>query len=354
MGLVLSLLATASLIGGCATPKTRPVPIDPMAQAREEALQKRLVIETQGRDQMRLMSIAWPILTAATPLCGEKTSPAVGFVAATVDDFNEEFKDAAREFYGLTERPTVIGVVTGSPAEQAGLKRGDALISINDAAVETGSKATSKLLKQLRAQLASGDTLRFTVEREGQRTELKLTPELSCDYAVFVNPSGEVNAAADGKSIVVTKGMLRFVESDIELSTVIAHELAHNAMGHIEAQTTNYVLGSIFDILAAIYGINTQGAFGGAAATVYSKEFEAEADYVAMYALALADLPLAEAPTLWRRMAAEAGTTIKSGYGASHPGSADRFVAMEATVAEIESKRARGEELRPNLKAKND
>jgi hypothetical protein len=69
-----------------------------------------------------------------------------------------------------------------------------------------------------------------------------------------------------------------------------------------------------------------------------------------MYAMALAEQPLAEAPTLWRRMAAEAGTQISSGYGASHPGSAQRFVAMEATAAEIESKRALGEELRPNLK----
>jgi membrane-associated protease RseP (regulator of RpoE activity) len=247
-GLVLSCLAAACLIGGCATPKTRGVPIDPVAQAREEALQKRLVIETQGRDQLHVMSVALPILTASTPLCGEKTSPSAGLIVATADDFNEKIREAAREFYGLTERPKVIGVVAGSPAEQAGLRQGDVLTAINDVEVEAGSKATSKYVKLLRAQMSSGDPLRVAVEREGQPIVLAVTPKLSCDYSVLVDPSGEVNAYADGKNVVVTKGMLRFVESDVELSTVIAHELAHNAI-HINAQTTNYMLGS-FDILA--------------------------------------------------------------------------------------------------------
>jgi predicted Zn-dependent protease len=145
--------------------------------------------------------------------------------------------------------------------------------------------------------------------------------------------------------------MLRFVENDQELALVIGHELAHNAMGHIGAKTTNYVLGSVFDILAAAYGVNTQGAFGNAGAQAYSQGLEAEADYVGLYAVARADMPIDDSANFWRRFGAATGS-IKTQYGASHPGSAERFVGIENAIVEIKAKQANGEALVPNRKGK--
>jgi predicted Zn-dependent protease len=51
---------------------------------------------------------------------------------------------------------------------------------------------------------------------------------------VVLSESDAVNAFADGEKVVITKGMMRFVENDRELSLVIAHEMAHNAMGHTD------------------------------------------------------------------------------------------------------------------------
>ena len=63
--------------------------------------------------------------------------------------------------------------------------------------------------------------------------------------------------------IYITRGMLRFVDNPGEIATVVAHELAHNLMGHRAAKETNMVAGAgvglVFDILAAVAGVDTGG-----------------------------------------------------------------------------------------------
>jgi predicted Zn-dependent protease len=83
--------------------------------------------------------------------------------------------------------------------------------------------------------------------------------------------------------------MMRFA-NDAELVGVLGHEIAHNAMGHIEARKKNALLGgllgAILDVAAATQGVNTQGQntanFMAAAARAFSQDFEREADYVGM------------------------------------------------------------------------
>lgn len=67
---------------------------------------------------------------------------------------------------------------------------------------------------------------------------------------------------ADGTRIIVNSGLIRLCEDDNELSVVLAQEIARNAMRHVSAKTADYTLGTLFDILAAAYGVITQGAFG--------------------------------------------------------------------------------------------
>lgn len=86
------------------------------------------------------------------------------------------------------------------------------------------------------------------------------------------------------------------VTSDEELATVVSHEIAHNAMKHIDAKMQNATAGAFFgailDIFAATQGVNTGGEFTSQfaqlGAMTFSQEFEREADYVGMYILALA------------------------------------------------------------------
>jgi predicted Zn-dependent protease len=118
-------------------------------------------------------------------------------------------------------------------------------------------------------------------------------------------------------------------------------------MRHQKAKMQNYMLGSLLDILAAAYGINTQGTFGNSAAQAYSQEFEAEADYVGLYIMALAGLEIENSANFWRRMAALHPGSIGRNHASSHPATAERFVAIEQTVLEIRQKQAGGLALTP-------
>jgi hypothetical protein len=148
---------------------------------------------------------------------------------------------------------------------------------------------------------------------------------------------------------------MRFLSND-ELRVVIAHEFAHNAMGHIKAKKKNSifgaVLGALGDVFMASQGINTGGYYTSqgakAGATVFSQDFEREADYVGLYALTLADLPLDPAPMFWRHMAQAEPKSI--GFASTHPTTAERFVRMEQAITEIREKTASHQALLPSKK----
>ena len=50
--------------------------------------------------------------------------------------------------------------------------------------------------------------------------EIEIIPEYISGYEVVLADGDVVNAAADGKRIIIAKGMMRFVESDQERSLV--------------------------------------------------------------------------------------------------------------------------------------
>ena len=269
---------------------------------------------------------------------------------ATVFDFAPDDASAAQRF-GISEQPTVTATVSNSPSAKAGLQKGDQLQTINGKPVVTGKKATPKTMELLTDELKANPIATLGIVRNGQPQTITVTAETLCSYPVVVTQDDTVNAYADGDAIYITTGMLRFVENDQELATVIGHELAHNAMGHMTSKTVNRAVGTFFDILAAAYGVNTQGAFGNATGQAFSKEFESEADYVGVYAMALGGVDTSQSANFWRRMGAEMGG-IKSTYGASHPGSTDRYIAIDRTAAEVNEKVVNMQPLMPNLKAK--
>jgi predicted Zn-dependent protease len=188
------------------------------------------------------------------------------------------------------------------------------------------------------------------IKRNQQLINLTINQERICGYPVVLADSDSVNAYADGKRIIITKGMLRFARNDQDLSLVIAHELGHNLMGHLDKKQSNSMLGTLLDLAAAANGINTRGTFGNAGASAFSQDFEAEADYVALYYMNAAGLPLEGVANFWREMAAEHPRSIGSNHSASHPATSERFLAISKTIEEINNKIAAGEPLTPNLK----
>lgn len=359
--LTVGWLALPALLmsAACATTSTRQLQLDPEVVEAERAKQRQLALERQFTYQDRLDDLAWPILESATPLCEEDIAPRIGFQFSNRHLFEEEWQEAA-EAVGLGDTVEVVAVARGSAADRAGMKAGDHLVKVDEWPVPTEKEAVSQLSKRLATvtDTLEGD-LDFVITRDGARRTIQVAPVRTCDYPTQVVRSSALNAFADGDRIYVTSTMMRFAEND-ELQVVLAHELAHNAMGHVGAKKQNAilggVLGAVVDVLAATQGVNTGGAFTSQGidqgVQAHSQDFEREADYVGLYAMAIAGLPLEDAPEFWRHMAQENPESID--FASTHPTSAERFVRMERAVEEILEKREKGVPLRPEMKEEEE
>lgn len=185
---------------------------------------------------------------------------------------------------------------------------------------------------------------------------LHIQKERECYYHFKMSRSEDIGAYADGDNVTIQSGMMHFIENDNELAVVMAHEIAHNMMGHIEAGKMNtmagVLLGLAVDAIASSQGVNTGGEFAETGADIghlsYSQSFEAEADYVGLYIMARSGYDVRKAPDFWRRMAAINPDGIYNGV--THPTSAERFIGLQKTVNEIRYKRKHRIALLPDFK----
>ncbi len=342
------------LLTGCATPTTKRVEVSDVAAEIEAEKQREIAFEAALHDKFRLVDTAYSVFVKSVPLCGEKTAYSIGTLVANKYMISEEMRTAAYAVSGITNVLKIIHVMRGSAAELVGIVDGDIPLSLNDWAIPTGENAGQEYLKKLEESTRNGEGISLRILRDGAETLFEITPDKTCDYTIVLSTQDIVNAYADGKNVIITRGMMRFTESDTELALVVSHELAHNVMNHMDAKTRNVVLGSVLDIVAAVLGVNTGGTFGNLGARAYSKEFEAEADYVGLYMMALSDLDFETAPHFWRRMAALHPGNIKKNHASTHPATPERFVALEKTVQEIKQKLLNGTPLEPEMKNDSD
>ena len=346
--LILTTISIIIIISGCAGPTTKRPETDDAAVALEAQKQREFAVHEALKNQQRLNTVGWPILVEGVPMCKDKNRWATGAYFANKFDFAKEMQDTAISALHMSDVLQVHTVVKNSPADVAGVKEGDLIIRVNDKEAPVGEGASGKLSEIIKEELKDGKNVKFTVRHDGIQEVRNITPVKICDYPLVVLNQDDVNAYADGNNIIVFQGMMDFARTDQELSMVVAHELAHNSMRHIEAKKKNYYIGFLFDVIVIGF---TGVDFGirNAAAQAYSKEFEAEADYVGMYILAREGIDLDGVPEFWRRMGARNPKSIEDNYLASHPSTPERFVSLEESIKEIKQKEANGEELMPNI-----
>lgn len=349
--LVVVSIIISLLISACATPTTQRVKVDDVLAEMEAKKQREIALEAWYQDQFRLYNVAYGILTKSVPFCDEKITKRIGIHIANKYMFSEDMQEAAFSLFKISNVLKIIHVVKGSAAEQSGIKENDILVAINDWTIPIGKDSHTEFFENLKAAAEKNPQISIKVLRDGIEKTFEIKPDKACDYNILLADDENISAFADGGSVIITRGMMRYTKDDIELALVISHELAHNVMKHIEAKTQNLLFGSIFDIIAAGFGVNTQGAFGKLGAQAYSKEFEEEADYVGLYIMALSGLDIDNAPKFWRRMAAAHPGSIN--YATTHPSTPHRFVFLEKTVQEIKQKISSNLPLKPELKKEN-
>jgi hypothetical protein len=343
------ILAVLVLTNACAAPNTHRVNYDSTEISAEAALQRELALKKILGYKKRLNTVSYPILKAAKKFCTSKVSYSMGARGSSSSDYKNEWRRTANKIFGGDEY-IVTWVAEQGPAAKSGLAVNDRILAINDVKFGTSNQQHKKFYAEAsRINENTAPIKSLLVKRGDQLLEMDIRLETICGYPVVLRESDAVNAYADGKRIIITKGMMRFAQQDQELALVVAHELGHNLMGHLDKKKTNHMLGTIIDLAAAANGVSTRGTFANMGARAFSQDFEAEADYVALYYMNAAGLPLEGSANFWRQMAAEHPGSIGTSHSASHPATSERFLAISNTIKEINNKIANGLPVEPNL-----
>lgn len=356
----LATILLSALLAACATPQTRSPEVTSVAAEIEAKKQRELAVQALVETERRLYTVGYPLLIRGVSLCGDKVSPSIGMILWNSYHFEKEWQDALKSRYGVTDLVQVSYVAPGSPSEKAGIRAGDVPISLDGWSVPVGVNALKEFWKKLDEHKQKAGPIELVIRRGSEDLEVSVVPEPACDFMLVLANEDSKNAYADGKRIVIHRGLMDFFKTDEEAALVIAHELAHNTMGHIDAKVQNAVVGGliglIFDVAAAAGGVNTQGQFSDlgskAGAAAYSVEFEKEADYVGLYLMALGGYQIEGAADFWRRMAIQDPRSIQ--LRSTHPTTPERFVGIEKTVAEIKEKIVRGALLEPEFKEEDN
>ncbi|MET0182754.1 MAG: M48 family metallopeptidase, partial [Caulobacterales bacterium] len=325
--LLASLLALTLL--SCASPQTSRPNISNDALAQEQRRQSLFVLETRAADFERVYNISERLSRSNAELCSDKTR-AIGIRMENLRNYPEDMRAIARDLWGISDQPSINWVGEGTPAQLAGIRERDQILAVNGREIRKGNRSVSQAHDAIRDALRDGPVA-LQLLRGTENISVSVSPVEVCAYQVVLVDADEVNAAADGNSIILNRGMLRFAESDEELALIIGHELAHNAMGHIDSMKQNAAVGAIaggvVDVLFALGGVNTNGAFSDAGGDIgrrmFSQDFESEADYVGIYFMARSGYETEGVETFWRRMAAENPEGIRFAY--THPNYAERF-----------------------------
>ncbi len=299
-------------------------------------------------EQQRLARVYWNLATKAHRFCGKDLAPGIG--AEFWSTSKSDLSSAYSRLFGITQRPTVLFTLEGSPASIAGLQARDILTHLNNIAIPNMER-----FEEVYRTLDPGGLIHTGVIRNGVALALEIKPEITCGYTAVLSPDQVPNAFADGSRIVITRGMMAFAKDDFDLSLVLAHELGHNAMHHMDAKRRDLVGNFFGQVLGAIIPGAEKWArsFSSAGVNSYSQEFEAEADYFGSYILAVAGLPLDGAPDFWRRLAVLNPSNINPANSGSHSSIPYRALALQSAVGEITHKIKHGQPIEPNMKGGN-
>lgn len=190
----------------------------------------------------RVLETGYRLAARGASLCAQH-HPLTGMLLHHLAEYDAKDRALMISAHRLDLGPGILSVVPGSPAAEAGLRAGDVLVSVNGRALadpretvakrdrEGGREAIEEVEAQVEAAFTSG-AAEIGVRRADGLLSMQLAAMPACLGRVRLARSTQPNAFADGRYAIVTTKLLGFLRGDDELAVVLAHELAHNILGH--------------------------------------------------------------------------------------------------------------------------
>ncbi|OGS95632.1 MAG: peptidase M48 [Gallionellales bacterium RBG_16_56_9] len=341
-------LLCAPLLAACTTPTPETSASTPGAASVPAAVDSaqqndlRALVALQDR----LYNVAAPLLVKNAALCQNNARKLFGFTAKTRYSYSGEFVAAAQSVLGLEDRLKVTGLLPDSGAARAGVRRGDILLAVDGQPMPQGENAEREAATLLGPIVASRSSVNLTLLRNGSNLTLNVPLTLACAFGVELGNSDNVISYADGRRVLVTRGMMAFTQSDRELAYLLAKEMAHNALAHAHRLKMSATISGIIDNLILLHpDMSMMG--GSAGIKTYSADQDASAQALALYMAARAGYGIDQAASFWNRLALRYPPSVPNGYTAIHPSTASQIALVEKTVAEIKAKQAARKPLMP-------
>ncbi|HEU4375508.1 MAG TPA: M48 family metallopeptidase, partial [Telluria sp.] len=268
------------------------------------------------------------------------------FTAKNRYSYPGEYNEAAHIAFGMGERLQVTGVLGGSGAAQAGLRRGDRLLTAGAKPLPSGPNASTLAGAVFGPLVSAHASLPMGVERNGTNKQLTIPVTRACGFGIELGNADNINSYADGTRVMVTRGMMNFSRGDDELAYLLATGMAHNILGHATSQRNASTIGSIIDNLVTVKP-DTSMLIGSGGIKAMPEHLDAAADRLAVYLLARANYNIDGDAPFWKRLASTHPVTVLNGYVANHPATAFRVAAIEKAVAEVKAKQAAKKPLVP-------
>lgn len=367
------VFGTSVILSSCATPtaslpKTSWVDQDKLRQehylyAQNYAVQRDKKIQTIFYNLKK---------NTGEELCDRKLKPGLGFDVgvyrpkknwwhiSSKEEKQEEEDLKALNYFAEDNVIYVRYVIPNSAADKAGLKPMDKIVSIFGVAAPNVTDAKDEFQEILDDNLTSqnlGMPVEMEIERKGKLKTITIKPDNVCPYDLKIaKDDKEINAYADGEDIYMTEAIIDYMQNDMELAAVMAHELAHNTLGHPEASQMNAAVGAIVGGVIDGLTYNTTNLATNAGselgAKIYSKDFEFEADYLSVYYMARAGYNYKEMSLMQKKLAARSKNSIYFSTD-THPKPQERSALLAEAAKEIDMKKNFKEPLVPDFTKRN-
>ncbi|MEA3041663.1 MAG: hypothetical protein QOC65_1152 [Sphingomonadales bacterium] len=282
----------------------------------------------------RIVSIVYRLGLAGRALCPEPF-PLTGLAFHHLAEYRPADRADAIARWGLDRGPGILSVVEGSTAARAGLAAGDVLLSVDGTPFPSATAiAAESNPDRWRPRTAASEELlenrlrtgpvRLEILRGGRPLAVALDSIPGCPARGRLARSGQDNAFADGRYVIMTTGFLGFFRSEDELAVALAHELSHNILRHPQQ--------------LLVQGVPQSGIMrniGRNARLV--RATEVEADRLSVRLLAAASYDLDAIIPFWRRLYGRPDAILQ--IISAHPGLRARERIISEVLAEIRGSR---------------
>lgn len=229
-------------------------------------------VRTLGAQETKLATIEYRIATANSGTC-RSAQMLSGLVVHELTQYPRAARASVANAFSLHEGVGVLGIVPGSGAERAGLRIDDEILAVGDAStqdssvwnrVQTSYDRIDSFQSNLSLALTHGP-VNLAIRRGGDVLHVQLRGDAGCGGNLKFVDSAIINAWSDGRHVVLNRGIVDLARSDDQLAFIIAHEMAHNILGH-----------------SKMTGASSRGIFGQMFKSVSPRSEESQADIAAV------------------------------------------------------------------------